>query len=637
MDDIQPPPQALTNVIDPTGEVVAIPNEQVAEALQSRGFKAATPEALAQHFKEEEFGSLPQQALTAVEGVGEGVAGPLFTAAERATGLTTPENMLARREVNPIAHGLGQGAGLIGSAMTGIGEAPLLEGAGKAVVEGLGLSKPVGVMASAASGASKMAAEMALMQAGDETSKMLMNDPNTSLQSAITSVGLSALIGAGGGGALGAVNPLWKATVGEKLGKFLEDFRGRIAERTSGVEPTPGMVSEELAAPAQAAAEPRPKFDPFTKKVIEGETNAIPEAAANKPKFDPFTKKAIESTPEAAAIPEIIAEQMPQKLTPGMKAADFLVDKAVKDFAGKSIGAAVGGAAGAIVGHKWIGAIVGERMLGPLFDSILPSMLKPIMENAPDSAAFKNAIEYSVAVIRGEKLMTDAAKGVFKPGAEVLASKSIPTERDRSRLVKRMDEINANPEGALKEPDKFGSYMPGHAGAKGQAVGAALEYLHNAKPMPRKTTLMDKAREPSPHEIAEYNKVLDLAQQPALAFKKIKDGTITSRDINMLKSVYPAFYKQAVSKLHDQLVDHLSKEKTIPYTTRIGLAKFFGEPLDSTMQPASLMSIQQSLMQSQPQPKPMASTPSKSGALKKASSTMQTQQQASEARHTAQF
>lgn len=815
MDDIQPPAQALTNVIDPTGEVVAIPNSQVAEAINTRGYRPAAPQDVAQHFKEEEFSTLPQQALTGLEGVGEGVAGPLFTAAEKATGLTTPENMLARREINPITHGVGQGVGFVGSALAGVGEAPLLEMAGKGVAETLGLAEPVSAMAKVAAGGAKASTEMALMQAGDEGSKMLMNDPNSSFQSAISSVGLAAALGAGGGAAFGAVNPLWKATVGEKLGQFVEDFKGRIEQHLGNPDPA-GMLRNELDAHYQGikgladevygapglkekeiqklmpamhegigtqtqkinemlqktmdglADDPHLKMfqravekyqsvisnpiwegdkaageifsatqklkqqlqewgqfskiapppladrefvntskslsfelrnaleDPavwgkaaerqqaingafkeylpalkdfeskFTswvgdERVIDpGKINTYvnqlgkPNAELKQEMLENFlnasekyknvidkthTNLGIESPFQQGSLQA--AKASIEKMTPGAKAADALIKRGLAGVAGKGLGTAIGAAGGSLLGHGWLGAIIGEHALGPFFSTILPSLVKPMLGSPADGEALKGAIDYGMAVARGQRIMTTAAKGVFKPGAEVLSLNLIPTEKSRNKLIKRMDDINKNPKDAFDDTDKFGHYLPGHAGAKGQAVGAALEYLNAAKPKPRKVTLMDKEREPSAHEKAEYNKTLDMAQQPALIFKKIKDGTITSRDISLLKTIYPAFYSQAAAKLHDQLLEHLSKDQTVPYTTRIGLAKFFGEPLDSTMQPFNLASIQQTMatMKSKPMPPPGTpnATPGKAGALKKAPGQMQTQQQASEARHTAQF
>jgi hypothetical protein len=45
----------------------------------------------------------------------------------------------------------------------------------------------------------------------------------------------------------------------------------------------------------------------------------------------------------------------------------------------------------------------------------------------------------------------------------------------------------------------------------------------------------------------------------------------------------------------NSMVNHLSKDNTIPYKTRLGISLFMGQPLDSSMKPMSILA-------SQPQP-----------------------------------
>src|ERR1019366_5705689 len=72
------------------------------------------------------YSSTGQQIGAGLEGVAQGVAGPLATLAEQ--GLSklgvpglTDEDIAGRQEANPITHGLGEAAGLIGGTLTGTG------------------------------------------------------------------------------------------------------------------------------------------------------------------------------------------------------------------------------------------------------------------------------------------------------------------------------------------------------------------------------------------------------------------------------------------------------------------------------------------------------------------------------------
>jgi len=92
----------------------------------------------------------------------------------------------------------------------------------------------------------KQAVEMAVYSSGDEVAKMVLNDPEASTETAIANVGLNAALG-GAGGALfaGAINPLWKATIGDKAEKFLGDLTSRLG----GIDGVAGQA-ETLGAKA---------------------------------------------------------------------------------------------------------------------------------------------------------------------------------------------------------------------------------------------------------------------------------------------------------------------------------------------------------------------------------------------------
>lgn len=553
--------------------------------------------------EEDKYGSLGQQALTAVEGIGEGIAGPLFTAAERMTGLTTPEDMRARREVNPAVHGAGQVAGFVGSAFIPGGQAGLLAKAGAGAAKIAGLAKPVTALTKIGSAGVKAATEMALFQSGDELSKLIMEDPNQSFQTAVTNVGLATAMGAGGGMAFGSINPLWEATGGPKLTQFAKDFGDRLRSRMAGE-----------GAEAAAAS-----FGDTLQNRMAGVVPAVTEEV---------------------------------EITAGAKLADKMIEHGFKKMgsenlgkmAGKAMGATVGGAIGISGGGPWggaLGALIGERALAPFFDSVLPKIARPLLDGLADGPALKSAMQYGMAIARGQRILNSAIKDVFKPGSEVLMTKLIPTEKDREKLLERLEEIKSDPEQQfiMSDGERFVNYMPEHGGARGATLGAAFEYLENAKPKSKKIGPLDQVREPSQAEKSDFENTLNLAQQPAVIFPKIKDGSVTGRDIELIQAIYPALYNVAVQKLTSEMMDRVSKGEDIPYRTRVGLSKFLGEPLDATMLPGSILAAQTSVGAQPQPPRGQQPTPSaaKMASLDKSANLMETRQQSSEERHKAQF
>ena len=225
-----PQAPATVNVFDPTGEPSNIPADQLQAAL-SQGFTQASPEEVAEWHQQQKYGTIGQQAITGLESAGEAATFGGSTAIEKSLGVPG-QDILARKQANPVFNVVGQVTGLVGSSIFGAGEGAALETVGKAAAEAAGLAAPTTFLSKVGSAAVKAAAENAMVAGGDEASKMFAGDPNQSTQTALTDIGLSALIGGGAGGMFGTVAPLWKATIGPKAGRALK----ALTDRGGGIE-----------------------------------------------------------------------------------------------------------------------------------------------------------------------------------------------------------------------------------------------------------------------------------------------------------------------------------------------------------------------------------------------------------------
>ena len=204
------------------------------------------------------FGTLPEQVLGDIEAVGNGVGGPLSTAAQlglRKFGteigvnpnIMAPDPALeaARAQTNPISNTLFTMAGL----MLPVGQGAVLAKAGEWAAAKIPAATNVvreGIMAGVARGAVKLATENALYQTGDEANKLMLGDPNQSIGSALLNVSLAGAIGAGLGGGLAGVSPLWKAAIGQRASQFVANFRGRLQEHLTDPDRT-GTFTDELS------------------------------------------------------------------------------------------------------------------------------------------------------------------------------------------------------------------------------------------------------------------------------------------------------------------------------------------------------------------------------------------------------
>lgn len=201
---------------------------------------------------EEVHGTTSEQIKAGLEGAAQGIAGPLAPLAETKLFGVRPEDIRGRAAANPITSGVGEAAGFVGGAFTPIGEASLLGKVGEAAKAASGIGEAT-QLARVGSAAAQQAAEMAVLQSGNEISKQILQDPDTSAQQAIANIGLaSALGGAGGAFVTGAISPLWKATVGPKVEGFLTSLSSHI---NGGEAVLPEVMQKSVE---QLGVEPHP-------------------------------------------------------------------------------------------------------------------------------------------------------------------------------------------------------------------------------------------------------------------------------------------------------------------------------------------------------------------------------------------
>lgn len=240
----------------------AHPSQAPAQATE--GFD---PDSFIQDTTEEKYGGGLNQVKAGLSGIAEGVAGPLVPLVRTKVFGENPDDIRGQNEANAGTHGIGEALGLTGGALTGTGEAAVMGKVGELAAGAAGLNE-LGEGASlgykVGSSAVKQAAEMAVLQGSDETSKTILQDPEVSAQSALANIGMAAAFGgAGGAFVTGAVSPLWDATAGPKLESFLSGLRNhldgtslRLPEGTSQAIDTLG-INVSPATKAAMSGDPK--------------------------------------------------------------------------------------------------------------------------------------------------------------------------------------------------------------------------------------------------------------------------------------------------------------------------------------------------------------------------------------------
>ena len=200
-------------------------------------------------------------------------------------------------------------------------------------------------------------------------------------------------------------------------------------------------------------------------------------------------------------------------------------------------------------------------------------------------------VEMISQTIKGENLLGKAASAVFKAGKEVLPQ-AFPQEKDLEKLDKKLQSLQNDPTPLFESAGATGHYLPDHAAAISQTAAGAVNYMNSLRPAPVKESPLDAEPQVSAMQKAEWQNALMIAESPLVVLAKLKKGTITPKDIGHLQSLYPALYKNLIKKLSHQMIEAVNDKQLIPYKTRMGLSLFMGQPMDSTLTPASIQAAQ---------------------------------------------
>jgi hypothetical protein len=265
--------------VDPSGSVVELPSEQ-AKAAAEAGYTPASPEQAAEFARKDalakEFGTGPQALMAGAEAFGRAATFGLSTGVQRALG-ADPARIAAREEVNPteaaigtiggvgvpllLTGGASAAAGGARGALAGIAElsGPALAAkAGQAVTGAAARALPAGASAASqiasraiAAGAGQ-AVEGALYGVGEVVNEAALGDPKLSAESALATLGLSAVLGGGVGAGLGVVEaavPIAAKKARDTIARAFtkgEDVLKDVYRAAENVTGTPGDVATLL-------------------------------------------------------------------------------------------------------------------------------------------------------------------------------------------------------------------------------------------------------------------------------------------------------------------------------------------------------------------------------------------------------
>ena len=529
---------------------------------QGQSAEGFDPDAFLAEGQAQHYGTPGQQALTGVEGVAQGLAGPLATLAETKLLGVNPEDIAGRERANPWSHHLGQGAGLIGGLIAGTGE---LAG----IVKGASIVADTAKLGKFGSAALKGTLEAAALQGSEEANHYLAGyDPEQTAGSALANMGYAGIMG----GAMGGLFGLGDITMSKGL-KVLEDTK--LQTRAENWLAGYGTASKGI---------------PLTQE----EFRQLPADIRHGYKFGN----------DSAG-----------------KIADFALNKIgheVVGAAGATIGGKVGGVPGSIAGYK-----ASRALIDPMLDRILkrplttaakkyvvPPMLKVLTSG--QVKALPAAITYGLKAAKGAKLIDKALDSVLVPGMQSIFSATVDPQtkarinqniedetldQQSSDILKPSTQAFAHGGEVKEQHESFANAFPAESMLLASAKARVYGHLKMLKPQ-QKPGLIYDSKAPSKEQERVYDQALDLATNPLHIVNHIKNGSLNSGHVLHMNQMWPELNSQLRKNVMNRITEMDQEGKKPPYKIRQSLAILMGTALESAMTPQGILAAQSSFMAS---------------------------------------
>lgn len=331
--------------------------------------------------------------------------------------------------------------------------------------------------------------------------------------------------------------------------------------------------------------------------------------------------------------------------TDGAHAADQLFDVGIKNFGTKiavnTTGAVLGGEEGyrhgGVLGGVggFIGGAIAPKALGLAGNMIgkkvaLPVVLKVLSSGGTDTVrGLGRALDYAGHAESGAQKITKGIESLFKAGSIVSkAPAALAKEREKLREFIESGEQNQQVQEGLQQSQPAPTPAYAHGGevkipeaappiiSKSNPIanhypeqdimlqaakGRINNYLNQIRPQSSASKLPFDHEKPDKQKKRDYDKALDLANDPSIILNEVKKGTITPEMMKHFTSMYPELHDHLSKKITERITKAQVDGEKPSYKIRQGLGLLLGAHLDSTMTPQSIMAAQATYQKAPPQ------------------------------------
>jgi hypothetical protein len=339
------PPAGQGVLLNPTGELVFVPAEDVQENIARYGYRMPQPDELRKLGRDFKYGSDTMQLQAGLAGAARGGTFGVSDYLAVKTGLTSPEHLSALKEYFPGTSLIGELGGAVATAPFSFTPAGLaVKGARAAEAAAVGQAAsllPKSAMANAIARTAVETGGKALGGAieglafglGQTVSEAALGDPDLTAENVIGHLGQSAILG----GALGAGFKVGSLAAKKTLEKAKKVYQSAFENLVGKTVVGPKAVGEQAGIPGFNVAELGDDLDDEVTSLLSKQLAEEEAQAAGQPVFEPgiLTKKLAKASSVTSGIPE---EEILEKFAAEMDPKRIVLTTAEKDAKVKVFG-----------------------------------------------------------------------------------------------------------------------------------------------------------------------------------------------------------------------------------------------------------------------------------------------------------
>lgn len=209
-----------------------------------------------------------------------------------------------------------------------------------------------------------------------------------------------------------------------------------------------------------------------------------------------------------------------------------------------------------------------------------------------DSAIYKNID----AFLKNNKVQK-LSEGISKTPLIFYNESTSDKRKQFEENLEKYKELNDNPEDLIDKISsnigEFNEYAPETSQALAQKMGDSIAFLMQS--LPKKEGLSALSLTPSipmsDYEINKFARLEKLVFYPMTILEDLDNNMITSESVDVIRNLYPELYQNITNQFMQALMN--DKDIKVDYQKRLSLSILLGNPLDNSLNPRFIASMQQ--------------------------------------------